>query len=339
MQRLLAATDATVRSVKHDPDGNYVSLKDDEGWQYVYIHINNDTPGTDDGANRFEEAFAPGLKVGERVRAGELIAFLGDSGNAETTGPHLHFEIRTPDGVAVNAAESLRAATTCAVKVPSSTFAPFRTVEAFVAQQYRDLLGREPDIGGVVHWSNLLSSGGLTPSAMAGELLGSAEFGQLAAPVVRLYNAYFDRSPDASGLRYWLDQRRTGVPLSQVSAAFATSKEFTSRYGALDDNGFVSLVYSNVLARSADASGLSHWVAELATGASRGDIMIAFSESPENVNATAGDVLVTVAYLGLLGRAPDGGGLAYWRDKPVALVAGILGAPEYAARITKLKAQ
>ena len=50
--------------------------------------------------------------------------------------------------------------------------------------------------------------------------------------------------------------RWTAAPASgSVSAAFARSPEFTSRYGALSDGGFVDLVYRNVLGRSPDAAG------------------------------------------------------------------------------------
>ena len=106
---LVAATDGTVTAVRRDSgiSGNYLVLRDAAGWQHLYVHLNNDTPGTDDGANPPEWAFAPGLAVGSTVRAGDLVGYLGDSGNAEGTAPHLHYELHRPDGVAVNPYHSL----------------------------------------------------------------------------------------------------------------------------------------------------------------------------------------------------------------------------------------
>ena len=109
----LAAVDGTVTWMRHDTgglSGNMLRITDAEGWQYVYIHLNNDTPGTDDAANRYDQAFVDGIRTGQKVHAGEPVAFVGDSGNAESTGAHLHFEIRTPEGTAVNAFSSLQAA-------------------------------------------------------------------------------------------------------------------------------------------------------------------------------------------------------------------------------------
>jgi hypothetical protein len=111
---LLAATDATVRRIFVDngtaSQGNMLVLRDSEGWEYWYIHINNDTPGTDDGLNPLEHAFAPGIAVGARVTAGQVVAYAGDSGNAESTGPHLHFEIHQPGGTPIDPYPSLRLA-------------------------------------------------------------------------------------------------------------------------------------------------------------------------------------------------------------------------------------
>lgn len=40
--------------------------------------------------------------VGAKVDAGAVIGFVGTSGNASYTAPHLHFEVRMPDGTSVN---------------------------------------------------------------------------------------------------------------------------------------------------------------------------------------------------------------------------------------------
>ena len=82
-------------------------IRHDDGWESWYIHLDNDTTGTDDGKGwGIKRAITPGV----RVTAGQHIAWVGDSGNAEDTASHLHFELRNPDGVVVNSYSALVAA-------------------------------------------------------------------------------------------------------------------------------------------------------------------------------------------------------------------------------------
>jgi hypothetical protein len=106
MEVEVAAHDGRIGWTRTD-GSNMLTIVDDDGWAYWYIHINNDTPGTDDGANKPEFMFFPGIQSGVEVKAGQPIAYMGDSGNAEGTGPHLHFEIHPPDGSVVNSYWSL----------------------------------------------------------------------------------------------------------------------------------------------------------------------------------------------------------------------------------------
>jgi len=84
-----------------------ITIRHDDGWESWYLHLNNDTPGTDDGR---VWGIVEGIVPGVRVEAGQHIGWVGDSGNAEDTPPHLHFELFDAEGVIVNPFNALRAA-------------------------------------------------------------------------------------------------------------------------------------------------------------------------------------------------------------------------------------
>lgn len=104
--------------------------------------------------------------------------------------------------------------------------------------------------------------------------------------LMRLYIAYLQRDPDISGLEYWRRQMFDGESAQKVSNAFASSIEFQTRYGHLDNEQFVDLIYRNVMERTADAEGRAYWINELNLGLTRGELMLGFSESPEFVHKT-----------------------------------------------------
>ena len=101
--------------------------------------------------------------------------------------------------------------------------------------------------------------------------------------VARLYRAFFQRDADRAGLDYWVPRYRSGeLCLDQIADYFSASKEFVTTYGNLADPEFVRRVYLNVLGREPDPAGYEHWATRLTYGGlSRGELMVAFSESAE----------------------------------------------------------
>ncbi len=108
---VVAAHDGIVTSAGWSALGGHtITLQHESGWYSLYVHLNNDSPGTDDGVGT---PWPAGIRSGVFVRAGDVIAWSGDSGNAEESLPHLHFEIHQPraaGGAAVNAYPLLRSA-------------------------------------------------------------------------------------------------------------------------------------------------------------------------------------------------------------------------------------
>jgi uncharacterized delta-60 repeat protein len=208
----------------------------------------------------------------------------------------------------------------------------------FVLQQYRDFLSREGDSFGVAHWQNQLVNGAASRAQLIQQFLQSAEFQGRIAPVMRLYLAYFLRFPDYAGLQFWVGFSATN-PLTSISDAFASSPEFAARYGSTTDAEFVDLVYRNVLGRAPDAAGASFWEQQLASGArTRGEVMLAFSESEEFRGTSFNEVQVAMTYAGMLRREPDAAGYTFWvgyldaGNSPLALIEGFINTPEYTGR-------
>ena len=69
--------DGVVTSVKYEgAGGNTVRIKHNSVYSTAYLHLSK---------------YAKGLKVGQRVRQGEVIGYVGSTGRS--TGPHLDFRV------------------------------------------------------------------------------------------------------------------------------------------------------------------------------------------------------------------------------------------------------
>ncbi len=158
--------------------------------------------------------------------------------------------------------------------------------------------------------ANLLGS--WSAADLAVYLAGSSAHEALVPGTTRLYGGAFDRTPDAAGLVYWIRERQKGTGLERMATMFAASREFAALYGDLDEAEFVAQVYRNVLDREPDDGGTRYWIDQLARGATRGKVIVGFTESAENKKATAADVTVSWAFAQLVARNPSANERPQW---------------------------
>ncbi len=86
---VMAATDGTVRTQWNSAYGNMMILTAKDGTETWYCHLSTYR-----------------VSSGTTVKAGQPIAYSGNSGNS--TGPHLHFEVRPGGGAAIDPLPWLR---------------------------------------------------------------------------------------------------------------------------------------------------------------------------------------------------------------------------------------
>ncbi len=222
--------------------------------------------------------------------------------------------------------------------------APLANWGAFVTQQYDDMTASTPSTPDLNRWKAALSAGTKTKGDLIDELRRSTDNTANVDPAARLYRAFLQRIPDAGGLKFWVTRRRNGSwPLTKIAQTFATSNEFTTKYGALSNEEFVTRIYTDVLGRAADPGGVAFWTAQLDQHKrDRGSVMVGFSESNEYKTKQVENNDVAISYIFLLGRAPTKLEANGWVARQKAgtsraeLAKALLTSPAYAARIENL---
>lgn len=140
-----------------------------------------------------------------------------------------------------------------------------------------DILGETPstitnafDLSSYTALANL---GSTTVASLAAQIAADPEAGILQQ-VYRLYEAVLGRAPDAAGLQSWVAVAETGLTAAQIHAGassvsqatwntiingFTASAEFQAKYSGIGGAALVDLLYSNILNRAPDATGLATW--------------------------------------------------------------------------------
>jgi hypothetical protein len=153
------------------------------------------------------------------------------------------------------------------------------TNEALVVNLYRETLGRLPDASGLTHQVAAIN-GGLSRAQMIANFVQSPEAVALfeashqggiwvrdsnATLVGMVYDAVFDRAPDATGLAFWTAKLASGeLALRSFVASIADSDEFRARHANEDDYAYVASIYRSALEREPEGNGLAFWVEHLA---------------------------------------------------------------------------
>jgi hypothetical protein len=200
----------------------------------------------------------------------------------------------------------------------------------YVYSVYQDVLGRPPDVNGLIYWSGQID-GGASRDLLIHLIDHSDEY---FATIIRpAYQQFLGRNADEAGVTYWTQRMHEGLTDEQLEAGFIGSPEFYQHSGGTDKS-WVDAMYNSLLGRGPDDLGEAFWVDQLAHGADRAGVALGFAASEEREKQH-----ISANYEKYLGRLPDEGGLAYWLDQfsqhgktNEDLVTGFVASDEYYAR-------
>jgi hypothetical protein len=259
------------------------------------------------------------------------------SGNWTFISPTLDLGVHTITATATDAAGNVSAASgalTLTIIAPETTTPTPPSSESLsqriVTQWYVDLLGRQPDDGGLAAWSALLDRG-VPRTTVVLEIMACPEY--LTAEVNGLYEQYLGRSADPDGLALDVGFLAAGGSIVGLEAAILGSPEYYNRAGA-SSAGFVSAVFNDAVGRPVDTPTATSLTSMVDAGASQAGIAIALLQSQEAITN-----LVRKDYQTYLHRAPDAGGeaaaVAYLQQggDPNVLIATLVASDEFVSGV------
>ena len=201
--------------------------------------------------------------------------------------------------------------------------------EASIEALYNNVLGRASDSAGRAYWIEQLESGqvelvdivlsftnsaeyvdssyslvqgakllmwgvdlqALDPAALGFDSRPQEVEEPLATALVRLYTGVLGREPDEMGFDYWLEALAGGKSLTSTASDFFASSEFLDNQTGATAEVLIDSLYEQVLGRAPDTEGALYWQTQLQKEAfDEGDLVLAFTNSDEYINATQNDV-------------------------------------------------
>ncbi len=226
-----------------------------------------------------------------------------------------------------------------------------RTRRAEVARLYLAYFLRQPDEAGYEYWVGVRRSG-RSLAQISAEFVASDEFrmryGSLSNRqfVELIYRNVLGRAADGEGSNHWTSALDRGVSRGDVMIGFSESTEFKNRTApeltSIEHNGPVGRLYMAYFLRRPDEQGLDYWIN---TGLPTGAVSEQFARSPEftrRYGQLDHPAFVDLTYRNVLGRAPDGAGLAHWVELlnrgtgRGAVMQGFSDSPEFIRRVRQL---
>jgi hypothetical protein len=202
----------------------------------------------------------------------------------------------------------------------SNSLNPVDDAHFFVAQHYRDVLGREADREGLEYWASQLQQCGSDAScvrtkrmSISAAFLGEPEFQTVGSFIYGLYKTLgrrptFNEFIDA---REFLGDSSDSQRRKDLAADFVTRPEFAKKYPAgMSSEKFVE----SLLAESAQTSAERSSLVALYDGrdSGRAAILERVVGRPAFIKAESNRVFVLMQYFVYLRRDPDESGYSFW---------------------------